>query len=359
MDKRASMTIDDPTPIERRPWGHLASGEAVTHITLAHPGGIRVGISTLGATVTGIWAPARDGTFDNVVLGFDSLRGYVAPEYLATYPYFGATIGRVANRIRGARFEIDGIEHALAANEGGQHLHGGRGFDRAVWAERTDPEIDGLMLELRSPDGDQGYPGALHVIARFRLSAPHELTVRYEARTDRATHVNLTTHGYFNLTGRSARGIDDHELQIHADAYTPIDAEALPTGEIAAVDGSPFDLRRPQRLGELINAPHPQLAHGDGYNHNFIIRAAAGTLRPAARLSDPMSGRVMEVATTAPGLQFYSGNALAQPVARRRQALCLEPQHFPDAPNIASFPTTLLRPGEVYVSETRFRFSVD
>lgn len=353
------MTMNDPARAERRPWGILASGEVVTHVTLSRPGGITVGISTLGATITGIWAPARDGTHANVVLGFDSLAGYVAPEYLADYPYFGATIGRVANRIRGASFAIDGIRYALAANEGRHHLHGGRGFDRAVWAERIDPNGDGLLLELASPDGDQGYPGALQVTALFRLSAPDELTVRYEARTDRATHVNLTTHGYFNLAGDAAPRIDDHRLQIDADAYTPIDAEALPTGEIAVVDGSPFDLRQPQRLGGLMDAPHPQLVHGDGYNHNFIVNGEPGSLRPAARLYDPASGRVMEVATTAPGLQFYSGNALTEPAARRRQALCLEPQHFPDAPNIASFPTTLLRPGELYVSETRFRFSTD
>lgn len=353
------MTMNDPTHIERRPWGRLANREAVTHVTLSRPGGISVGISTLGATITDIWAPARDGTRANVVLGFDSLAGYVAPEYRAAYPYFGATIGRVANRIRHARFEIDGTRHALVANEGQHHLHGGRGFDRSVWVERIDPDVDGLLLELSSPDGDQGYPGALHVTALFRLSAANELAVRYEARTDRATHVNLTTHGYFNLAGGNAPGIDDHKLQIHADAYTPIDAEALPTGQISSVDGSPFDLRQPQRLGGLMDAPHPQLAAGDGYNHNFVVRGEAGTLRPAARLTDPASGRVMEVATTAPGLQFYSGNALAQPVARRRQALCLEPQHFPDTPNIASFPTTLLRPGELYVSETRFRFSAD
>lgn len=351
------MTMTDPTRIERRPWGKLPGGEAVTHATLSRPGGLSVGVSTLGATITGIWAPGRNGARANVLLGFDNLTGYLAPEYQASYPYFGATVGRVANRIRSAAFEIDGILYSLLANEGPHQLHGGVGFDRAIWADRIDG--DSLRLDLVSPDGDQGHPGTLHVSATFSLPADNELAVRYEARTDRATHVNLTTHGYFNLAGRDAPGIADHHLQIHADAYTPIDADALPTGEIVAVDGSPFDLRQPQRIGARIDAAHPQLALGDGYNHNFVLNSAAGTLRPAARLHDPASGRVMELATTAPGLQVYSGNALAEPVARRRQALALEPQHFPDTPNIAAFPTTLLRPGELYMSETRFRFLVD
>jgi aldose 1-epimerase len=349
------MTMTGPTRIERRPWGTLPGGEAVTHVRLSRPGGISVGISTLGATITGICAPGRDGTCANIVLGFDDLAGYLAPEYQASYPYFGATIGRVANRIRGASFEIDGTPYSLVANEGANQLHGGRGFDRAIWADWIDG--DGLRLDLVSPDGDQGYPGTLHVSALFSLPADNELAVRYEARTDRATHVNLTTHGYFNLSGRDAPGIVDHRLQVHADAYTPIDADALPTGEIAPVDDTPFDLRQPQRIGTVIDTPHAQLAVGGGYNHNFVLNGAAGMLRPAARLHDPASGRIMDLATTAPGLQVYSGNFLAEPVALRRQAIALEPQHFPDTANIATFPTTLLRPGDLYVSETRFRFS--
>ncbi|HEY0594636.1 aldose epimerase family protein [Sphingopyxis sp.] len=351
------MTTTDSTRIERRPWGTLPGGEAVTHILLSRPGGLSVGVSTLGATITAINAPGRDGVQANVVLGFDDLAGYLAPEYQASYPYFGATIGRVANRIRGAAFAIDGVRYSLRANEGAHQLHGGHGFDRAIWADRIDG--DSLRLDLVSPDGDQGYPGTLQVSATFSLPADNELAVRYEARTDRATHVNLTTHGYFNLAGRDGPGIEGHHLQIHANAYTPIDADALPTGAIAAVDDTPFDVRQPQRIGALIDGAHPQLALGDGYNHNFVLNGTAGTLRPAARLHDPVSGRIMELATTAPGLQVYSGNALAEPVARRRQALALEPQHFPDTPNIAAFPTTLLRPGELYVSETRFRFLVD
>lgn len=344
--------------IDRRHWGTLPNGEDVAHFTLSHPTGIAVGISSLGATITDLWAPDRDGIRANVVLGFDSLAGYLSPDYQAAYPYFGATIGRVANRIRDARFAIGGIEYVLRANEGRHQLHGGYGFDRTVWTE-VEAGPDAVLLALESPDGDQGYPGHLHVTARFYLPAADELAVRYEARTDRATHVNLTSHGYFNLGGRDAPGIDGHEIAIDADAYTPIDADALPTGKIAAVDGSPFDLRNMVPIGRRLGDAHPQLAVGDGFNHNFILNGAAGTLRPAARLRDPESGRVMELATTAPGLQFYSGNALHEPVARRRQALCLEPQHFPDAPNIAAFPSTLLRPGDLYVSETRFRFSVD
>ena len=344
--------------IERRIRGTLPTGEEVAHFALSLPDGITVGISSLGATITDIWAPGRDGTLANVVLGFDSLAGYLSPEYQAAYPYFGATIGRVANRIRDARFAIDGIEYPLCANEGWHHLHGGHGFDRMVWTE-VEAGPDAVLLALESPDGDQGYPGHLHVTARFHLSAPGELAVRYEARTDRATHVNLTSHSYFNLAGRDAPGIAGHEIAIDADAYTPIDADALPTGEIVHVDGSPFDLRHMTSLGRRLGDAHPQLAAGDGFNHNFVVKGEAGTLRPAARLHDPESGRVMALATTAPGLQFYSGNALHEPVARRRQALCLEPQHFPDAPNIAGFPSTLLRPGETYVSETRFRFSID
>lgn len=344
--------------VERRLWGTLPTGEDIAHFTLSHPDGITVGISSLGATITDIWAPGRDGTLANVVLGFDSLAGYLSSDYQAAYPYFGATIGRVANRIRDARFAIDGIEYVLRANEGRHQLHGGYGFDRMVWTE-VEAGPDAVLLALESADGDQGYPGHLHVTARFHLSTPDELAVRYEARADRATHVNLTSHGYFNLAGRTAPGIDRHEIAIDADAYTPIDADALPTGAIVATDGSPFDLRRMTPLGPRLGDAHPQLAAGDGFNHNFVVNGEAGTLRPAARLRDPESGRVMKLATTAPGLQFYSGNALHEPVARRRQALCLEPQHFPDAPNIAAFPSTLLRPGDLYVSETRFRFSAD
>ncbi len=344
--------------IERRIWGTLATGEEVAHFTLSHPDGIAVGISSLGATITAIRAPGRDGTLADVVLGFDSLAGYLSPDYQAAYPYFGATIGRVANRIRDARFAIDGIEYELRANERQHHLHGGHGFDRMVWTE-VEARPDAVLLALESPDGDQGYPGCLDVTAHFHFSAANELTVRYEARTDHATHVNLTSHSYFNLAGRDAPGIDRHEIAIDADAYTPIDADALPTGAIAPVDGSPFDLRHMVSLADVLGETHPQLAAGDGFNHNFVVNGEAGTLRPAARLRDPESGRVMALATTAPGLQFYSGNALREPVARRRQALCLEPQHFPDAPNITAFPSTLLRPDETYVSETRFRFSVD
>jgi len=344
--------------IERRLCGTLPTGEDIAHFTLSHPDGITVGISSLGATITDIWAPGRDGTLANVVLGFDSLAGYLSPDYQAAYPYFGATIGRVANRIRDARFAIDAIEYVLRANEGRHQLHGGYGFDRMVWTE-VEAGPDAVLLALESPDGDQGYPGNLRVTARFHLSAPDELAVRYEARTDRATHVNLTSHSYFNLGGRDAPEIDRHEIAIDADAYTPIDADALPTGAIAQVDGSPFDLRHMVALADILGETHPQLAAGDGFNHNFIINGEAGRLRPAARLRDPESGRVMELATTAPGLQFYSGNALHEPVARRRQSLCLEPQHFPDAANITAFPSTLLRPGDLYVSETRFRFSVD
>lgn len=351
-----------PPSIDRAAWGHLPSGETVEHYHVAGGNGLSFSVSTLGATITGISAPDRQGATANVVLGFDRLAAYLSPAYRAACPYFGSTVGRYANRVREARFMIDGVAHHLVANEGRHHLHGGSGFDRRNWIAAPLPGGDGVRMRLHSPDGDQGYPGTLEVVADFLLEEK-EIVLRYEARTDRPTHVNLTSHSYFHLGGRGTGSALDHLVQIHADAFTPIDAEALPTGEVMPVGGTPFDLRDATALGDALSAAHPQLIAGDGFNHNFVLRGKAGAMKPAVRLLHPPSGRLLEIATTEPGVQFYSGNALDGSLAGpegqalgRRHGLCFETQHFPDSPNISHFPSTLLRPGETYRSETRLRF---
>jgi aldose 1-epimerase len=352
-----------PAPVERRIWGYLPSGEPVEHFTLTGAHGLSFAVMTLGATITDIRAPDRHGAPARVVLGFDSLDDYRSSAYRAAYPYFGATVGRYANRIGGACFVIDDALYPLTANEGRNHLHGGQGFDGRNWMPEPLGKA-GVRLRLASPDGDQGYPGNLGVIADF-LWEGDEIVLRYEARTDRPTHVNLTSHSYFNLGGPASGNALDHLVQIHADAFTPIDSDALPTGAIAAVEDTPFDLRTPVRLNQALAVVHPQLRAGDGFNHNFVLCDMPMAMKPAVRLAHPPSGRVLDIATSEPGVQFYSGNALdsritgpdGEPIGRHA-GLCFETQHFPDTPNIAAFPSTLLRPGEVYRSETRLRFGI-
>ena len=346
--------------VESRDWGQLPSGEAVRHFTLQDGLGLEVGLSSYGATLTSIRVADREGRIDDVLLGFDTLGGYLAPAFQAAWPYFGSTVGRFANRIAGAAFTIDGVRHQLHANEGGNQLHGGpHGFDRVVWrAERLETG-DGVRLRHVSPDGDQGFPGRLEVQLDVRIE-PGELVLSATAATDAPTHVNLTSHGYFNLAGRAARSIEGHVLTVDADALIPIDEAALPVGAPLPVGGTPFDLRTPTRIGDALAGAHPQLSIGDGFNHCFVLRAGAG---PAATLRDPGSGRWLELRTTEPGLQLYSANAFDGTVADeggrpfvRRQAIALEAQHFPDSPNRPDFPSTLLRPGETWRSETRLRF---
>jgi aldose 1-epimerase len=349
--------------IQQAPFAQLAGGEQVSVFTLTNAAGMTVRILDFGGIITEIHVPDRDGVFADVALGFDTLEPYRGDS-----PYFGALIGRYGNRIAAGRFTLDGQQYALPVNNGKNHLHGGvPGFDRVLWRARIEGAgIDGqeLVLDYRSPDGEQGYPGTLDASVRYRLTDDNEIVVRFSAVTDRATPVNLTQHSYFNLAGGG--DILGHVMTIDADKFVPIDADSIPLGNLAPVAGTPFDFRTPVPIGARIGEPHEQLRHGGGYDHCFVLnKPAPGVLSRAAHVREPRSGRVLELFTQEPGVQFYSGNFLDGSLAGKgqvyghRSGFCLEPQHFPDSPNQPAFPNTILRPGEVYASESRFRFSVE
>ncbi len=341
--------------------GRTPDGRSVERYTLRNAHGLEAEVMTYGATLMALRTPDRHGRVENIALGFDTLE-----RYLAGTPYFGATVGRYANRIAGARFELDGVEYGLTANEGRNQLHGGaRGFDKVVWGARPllKPNSTGVVFSYTSASGDQGYPGQLSVEVTYRLSDADRLSITYAATTKLPTHVNLTHHSYFNLSGEALREITGHQLMINADRYTPVTPELIPTGALQDVAGTPFDFRTPRAIGAQIDGDDPQLGIGGGYDHNFVLNTtASNTPACAAVVSDPESGRAMELWTTEPGLQFYSGNSLdsslagPQGVFRRRTGLCLEPQHFPNTPNEPGFPSTVLRPGEEYRSRTVFQF---
>jgi aldose 1-epimerase len=320
-------------------------------------GGLRATVSSWGATLVRLEAPDREGRLADVVLGFDGDAAYAASR-----SHVGGVVGRFANRIRGARFRLDGAEHVLEANEGESHLHGGsRGFDRRPWQAEAIAEPPGVELRLESPDGDAGHPGALSCRVRYAIAGPGELGISFEARCDRPTAVSLTQHAYWNLEGAPGETVLDHELEIAADSYLPVDAEHLPTGEIRSVAGTPFDFRRAKPLGRDLDLAHPELAPHRGYDHPFVLRGGEGTLRRVARLSEPRCGRVLEIRSTAPCLQLYGGQHLETGPGKQgwrhgpSRGLCLEAQRFPDAPNQPTFPSAILRPGEVYRQETRYR----
>lgn len=335
-------------------------------ITLRSPSGIELDVSTYGGIVTRLLAPDRDGELADIVLGHEWLEAY-----LAGTPYFGAIVGRYGNRIAGGRFTLDGTEYALATNNGPNHLHGGdRGFDKVVWSAESysnDSEA-GVVLTYVSPDGEEGYPGKLSVRVTYALTTTGDLQIDYEATTDAPTVVNLTHHGYWNLAGHGAGDILGHELTVHADRFTPVDEGLIPTGELRSVEDTPFDFREATAIGDRIEADDEQLTFGGGYDHNFVLNGWEddGALRFATLLHEPVSGRKMEVLTTEPGLQFYSGNFLdgtdmgkGGVVYEHRNGLCLETQNFPDSPNQPGFPSTVLRPGERYRSTTVYRFSAE
>jgi aldose 1-epimerase len=321
-------------------------------------GTLRVEIITLGGIITALHAPDVRGARADVVLGFDTPEGY-----LGEHPYFGALIGRVAGRLGGASFALDGRVYGLVANDGPNALHGGpRGLHRAVWAARSAPGSDGPALELthRSPAGEGGYPGNLDLRVVYELRGD-TLRLDYHATTDAPTLVNLTSHPYFNLAGAESGSVLAHRVEIEAEAYTPVGPSLLPTGEIAPVRDTPLDFTSPHAIGERIAA----LDSTGGYDHNFVLRRA-GVLSRAARVTDPASGRVLEVSTTEPGLQFYSGNQLDGSIVgkrgtayRRHQGFCLEAQHFPDAPHHPGFPSIVLRPGDEYKQTTEYHFSIE
>jgi aldose 1-epimerase len=345
--------------VETKPFGTMPEGVPIHLFTLAQPGGLRVAITDFGGAIVSLWAPDRDGSFADVVLGYETFDGYLAGK-----SFFGGIIGRYGNRIARGRFTLDGVEYSLTLNDGENHLHGGRnGFDRVAWHAEPGPGAS-LKLSRTSDDGEAGYPGNLRVAVTYTLDALDTLRIDYRAETDRATPVNLTNHAYFNLAGHDGGKILDHELTIPADYITPVNAGLIPTGKLRPVAGSPFDFRAPRRVGEGVNAEEEQIDLGGGYDHNFVLNRSGAGLAPAARVLDPRSGRMLEILTTEPAIQFYSGNFLnGMDVGKggvryeHRTGFCLETQHFPDSPNHPTFPSTILRPGAIYESTTTYRFT--
>ena len=345
--------------VSRQPFGTTPAGEAVDLFTLTNANGVEMRVMTYGGIIVSLKVPDRQGALGDVVLGYDSLAGYVKDS-----PYFGAIVGRYGNRIAKGRFTLNGTEYHLAVNNGPNHLHGGiRGFDKVVW--RAEPFRDargrGVVLRHTSPDGDEGYPGTLRATVTYTLTDRNEVLIDYEATTDKATPVNLTQHSYFNLAGSG--DILGHTLMIAADRYTPVDSTLIPTGVLAPVAGTPFDFTTPHKVGERIGDANEQLRFGGGYDHNFVLTRPDTGLVLAARLTDSASGRTLEIRTTEPGVQFYSGNFLDGSITgkygtvyRHRTGLCLETQHFPDSPNHPAFPSTILEPGRVLHSRTTWTF---
>ncbi len=346
--------------VERSGFGKTADGTAVDLYAMTNARGMVVKFMTFGGIITELRVPDRSGVMGDVVLGFKSLDGY-----LATHPYFGALVGRVANRVARARFTLDGKEYELAANDGQNHLHGGRvGFDKRVWKAEPVTVADGVAVRLTyvSPDGEENYPGTLKVTVVYTLTNQDELKLGYSVTTDRRTPVNLTSHSYFNLAGEGSGDILGHELWLAADRFTPTDAQLIPTGEIAPVAGTPFDFTKPALIGSRIDrVPMPPPG---GYDTNYVLPGGGGTLALAARVREPKTGRVMEILTTEPAVQFYSGNFLDGTLTgksgvryAKRGAFCIETQHFPDAVHHENFPSIILEPGKPYTSTTVHRFS--
>ena len=349
--------------VTRSDFGTTPAGEPVDLFTLTNAHGLVVRATTYGGIITSIETPDRAGKLGDVALGYDSLAGY-----LKATPYFGAIIGRYGNRIGHAQFTLDGATYHLPANDGPNTLHGGTvGFDKVVWEAEpfwTDSGV-GVAFSHTSPDGDQGFPGKLEVRVTYTLTNRDELVVEYRATTDKATPVNLTQHSYFNLAGDGAGDVLRHVVWINADRYTPVDSTLIPTGALAPVAGTPFDFTTPTAIGARIGQDDEQLKRGRGYDHNFVLNRAGEGLVHAARVVEPTTGRTLDVSTTEPGLQFYTGNFLDGSITgkgghvyRHRNGFCLETQHFPDSPNHPSFPSTILRPGQTYRSKTVFTFGV-
>lgn len=349
-------------------FGSLEDGRKVALYELKNANGVAVKISSYGGIITSVKAPDKAGKVEELVLGFDELSGYTSAAYQQEGPYFGAIIGRFGNRIAEGKFTLDGREYSLAKNNGPNHLHGGlKGFDKVLWEAEPFKTADEAVLRLRyvSPDGEEGYPGTLTVEVAYRLDNDNELKIEYTATTDKATVLNLTSHAYFNLSGNIKRDILAHQLQLNAEAFVPIGEDLIPTGDLQNVSGTPFDFKEPRTIGAQIEADHQQLSNARGYDHTWVLAEVAGKRKLAATVYEPDSGRCMEVFTTEPGVQFYTGNFLSGKLSGRggvvyqqRYGLCLETQHFPDSPNQPQFPSTELRPGETYRSQSSYRFSV-
>ena len=338
--------------------------DSIQLYTLKNQSGMTVKITNYGATVTSIIVPDRDGIMADVALGYNSVESYMNA---VDKPYFGSIVGRYGNRIAKGQFTIEGTEYQLAVNNGPNHLHGGTiGFDKVVWDAQLKPGMNTLLLTYTAKDMEEGYPGNLSITVTYQLTEDNTLIVDYKATTDKSTHVNLTQHTYFNLKGEGEGDILGHELMLNAKRYTPVDVTLIPTGELASVKGTPFNFLASKPIGRDINGTHQQLEFGGGFDHNWVLNKGgkAGSMTLAARVHEPTSGRVMEVHTTEPGIQFYTGNFLdgrlsgkAGKAYVKRGGFCLETQHYPDTPNHANFPSTLLKPGEVYDTTTIYSFS--
>ncbi len=334
----------------------MPDGVEVYLYTLTNDHGLEVSIITYGGAMTSLKVPDRNGVFGDIVLGYETLE-----EYARNPRYFGALIGRHANRIGMGKFSLNGVEYQLPRNNGANHLHGGpNGFDKRVWDASDDGSV--VRLTYLSKDGEESYPGNVTAEVTYKLSE-NQLSIDYRASTDADTIVNLTNHSYFNLKGDGT--ILDHELTLNADSFTPVSSDLIPSGEIRSVEATPMDFRKGKAIGLEIREPYEQLGFTGGYDHNFVLNGYDGTLRPAGLLYEASTGRVLEILTTQPGMQFYSGNFLDGSLVGKKgvvyqkyAGLCLEPQHFPDAPNHSNFPSTVLRPGEEYRQTTVFRFSV-
>ena len=353
-----SKSGNNKMPITKSEFGKTADGTSIEQYTLRNKNGLEARVMTYGATWTHMLTPDRSGKLGDVVLGFDTL-----DKYLAGHPFFGSTTGRVANRIARGKFTLDGKEYTLATNNGPNHLHGGpKGLDKVIWKARPIENKNAVEFTYTDPDGSNGYPGTLNIAVVYTLTDNDELRVDYTATTDKATPINLTNHAYFNLHDPAKGPILDHVLHLNADRYTPTDDTLIPTGQLAPVQGTPVDFTRPTPIGARITQVGK--APNEGYDHNFVINGTAGQVRLAARVTDPDTGRVMEIHTDQPGVQLYTGNFLdgsrgkGGVAYKKHDAFCLETQHFPDSINQPKFPSTVLRPGQTYKTSTIHRFSV-
>jgi len=345
--------------ISSQPFGKTPEGESVDLYTLTNTQGASAAISNYGGVVVSLKVPDRNGAMGDVVLGFDKLDGYTRPG-----PHFGAIIGRYANRIAKGKFTLDGMEYTLAKNNGDNSLHGGiRGFDKQLWIAKEAPNR-ALELNYVSKDGEEGFPGNLAVTVTYTLTDNNELQIDYSATTDKTTVINLTNHSYFNLAGEGQGDVLSHQVTIYANRFTPVDPTLIPIGQLMSVAGTPFDFRQAHAIGERINAADEQLKFGKGYDHNFVLNTGGAALDIVARITEPKSGRIMDVLTTEPGLQFYTANTLkvtgkGGKVYGPHSAFCMETQHFPDSPNQPDFPSVVLKPGGRLKSTTVYRFSTN
>lgn len=347
-------------PVTLSPFGYLSANEEILQFTIKNKNGLTASIINFGATLTEFRTPDKDGTFTNIILGYDKLENYVKND-----PYFGSTIGRYANRIANGRFTLEGIDYQLPVNNGVNHLHGGPdGMARQPWKNMPyDSDENKIEFFYLSPDGEEGYPGDMTINVSYELTDENELRILYKATASATSIINLTNHAYFNLKGKGQ--ILDHQLWLNSSQITPTDATNIPTGLLLDVENTPFDFRTTTPIGKRIHEDHLQLKYGNGYDHNWVVKDWNDTLQPVARLYDPATGRLLEVATTEPGIQVYTANALSEVPTddpaiffQDHGAVCLETQHFPDSPNQPHFPSTVLKKGSIFKSETVYKCTV-